>query len=450
MNDVLDLLDQAMFLTERTTGATYLLQCAWVYDRAIDIEGLRQFHHQLQRGRLGRLIERSPLPFGRHRWVRANDQPDLEIVAAARPREEFDDWLAEQADVPIHAEHGPGWHLAVLPFVDGGAGISLITSHCLTDGVGLIEVLVDAAAGRRDSVDWPAAASRRRWRALCADARRTVRDLPAIARAIVALARFAWRNGQGAGSETRPRTLSIDSDDRVTVPTATVFVGADEWDARAHSLGGTSNGLLAGLAAHFAQHLGRVAADGSVVLRMPVNVRVAADTRANGFVNVDFAVDPAPTTTDLRQIRATTRQALIRHQEAANARWALLPLIPLLPQRLVRRMCGVAAGEPTTVIASNLGAIDVAATRADGTAADCFAMKVRYPGIPRAVMSGVGGRLQFFSGRANGRVFISVLSYELSRPNSTDEIQRALCKALADFSLHGSTVFESAEQDHAA
>ena len=68
MSNVLDLVDQTMFFGERATGTTSLLQCVWVYNRAIDIERLRQFHDHLQHGRLSRLIERSPLPFGRHRW----------------------------------------------------------------------------------------------------------------------------------------------------------------------------------------------------------------------------------------------------------------------------------------------------------------------------------------------------------------------------------------------
>ena len=83
MSNVLDLVDQAVFLGERATGATSVIQCVWVYDRAIDIDGLRRFHHHLQRGRLSRRIERSPLPFGRHRWVTPSDSSDLEIVANA-------------------------------------------------------------------------------------------------------------------------------------------------------------------------------------------------------------------------------------------------------------------------------------------------------------------------------------------------------------------------------
>ena len=200
MSNVLDLVDQTIFRVERAAGVTNLIQCVWVYNRAIDIDGLRRFHHHLQHGRLSRRIERSPLPFGRHRWVSPSGQPELEIVATPRPREEFDAWLDEQANTPLDAEHGPGWHLAMLPFTDGGAGVSLVASHCLTDGVGLCEAVADAACGYDNAIDWPAAGSRPRWQALREDARQTVRDIPAIGRAVGDAARFVRRNGGGAGS----------------------------------------------------------------------------------------------------------------------------------------------------------------------------------------------------------------------------------------------------------
>ena len=218
----------------------------------------------------------------------------------------------------------------MLPFTDGGAGVSLVVSHCLTDGVGLCEALAAAGSGRADPISWPAAGSRRRWQALSEDARQTARDIPAIGRAVVAAAQFARRHRGGDGAATAPPVLSTGADERVTLSTATIFVDADEWDARAQSLGGTSNTLLAGLAARLAQRVGRVTADGSVTPSIPVNERTAGDTRANAITNVDITVDPAPATTDLREIRAATKQALIRSKEEPDERWALLPLVPLL------------------------------------------------------------------------------------------------------------------------
>src|SRR5271163_66366 len=414
MNNVVDLFDQTVFLGERATGATNLLQCVWVYNRAIDIDGLRRFHHHLQRGRLSRRVERSPSPFGRHRWVSPSGQSDLEIVATPLPREEFDGWLSEQANTPLDAERGPGWHLAVLPFTDGGAGVSLVISHTLTDGVGLCEAVADAASGRHDPISWPAAGSRRRWRAVREDARQTGRDIPAIGRAIVDAGRFARRNRGRAGSAaplpTRPPVPLAGADEPITLPTAMIFVDAHEWDARAHSLEGTSNTLLAGLAARLAQRVGRVTADGSVTLAMPVNERTAGDTRANAVTNVDIMVDPAPATTDLREIRAATKQALIRRQELPDERLALLPIAPLLPQWLVRRMVSVATGSATSVVPSNLGVVDPAAYRPDGTDADHFAIKGSNLGVTKAIMHRTGGILALLSGRMDRQVFVSVLA----------------------------------------
>lgn len=438
---MLDLTDQLLFLSERATGTTSLLQCVWTYDRAIDMDGLRRFHHHLLRGRLSRHIERSPLPFGRHRWVSPDDAPAIEI-APVRPRSEFGVWLGEQTDSPLDNEHGPAWHLAVLPFTDGGTGLSLVISHGLTDGVGLCTALADAASGRGDSVRWPAAGSRRRWRALRQDAGQTVRDIPAVGRAIAAGARMARSARQEAvGPFSGP-------DEQIDIPAATVFIDMDSWDARALALGGTSNSLLAGFAAKFAQRIGRVTAgDGLATLSMPVNERIAGDTRANAVGNADFTVDPAKVTTDLREVRAVVKAALIRIQEVPDERFALLPLVPFLPKRLVRRMVGVAAGGTTSVCSSNLGDVAVATNRPDGTDADHFSMRSLYPRVSRATMHRAAGVLAMLSGRVNGHVFVSVLAYDPAHPTSNQQLQKAIFGTLADFSLTATMQWDSQLDD---
>jgi hypothetical protein len=443
MSNLLDLFDQTVFVGERATGATNLLQCVWMYNRAIDIDGLRQFHQHLQQGRLSRRIEPSPLPFGRHRWVSPGDRPDLEITPTPRPREEFDAWLGEQANTALDAERGPGWHLAVLPFTDGGAGVSLVISHCLTDGVGLCEALTEAASGRHDPINWPSAAARRRWQALREDARQTAHDIPGIGRAVIAAARMARRHRGSAGAVTsppsKPPAPPTGADEIITLATATIFVDGDEWDARAHSLGGTSNTLLAGLAARLARRVGRVTADGSVTLTLPVNERTAGDTRANAITNVDITVDPAPATRDLSGIRAAIKQALICSQEETNERWELLHLGPLLPQWLVRRCVGLSANGATSVVSSNLGVVNPAALRPDGTDADHFVMRPLGPGVTKAIMHRLGGLLVLLSGRTHGRVFVSVLAHQPDRPSSNDDLRQRLSNALSDFAVTART-----------
>jgi hypothetical protein len=429
MNTTLDLFDQTFATLERATGVLGQLQCVWVYDRAIDIDGLRRFHHNLRRGRLSRRIERSALPFGRHRWVAGGGRCQLEI-ATPRPREGFDAWLREQAATPLDVERGPAWHLAVLPFTDGGAGVSLVVPHALTDGIGLCDALADADFGRGDPIDWPAARSRGRWQALREDARRTARDIPGIGRALKAAVAAARPGDDGAAPPS-----AGGPDESITLPTETVFVGSDDWDACAKALGGTSNTLLAALAARLAQRVGRLTADGSATVAIPVNERIARDTRANAVANVGITVDPARAVTDLRDIRAATKDALTRRQDLPDTRRELLPLVPLMPQRLVRRIVGVAAGSPTTVVASNVGVIDPAACRPDGTPADQFAIKAPHPDTTTAIMDRFGGMLSLASGRANGQVFVSVVAYQPGRANSNRALRQALSAALGDFAL---------------
>jgi hypothetical protein len=244
------------------------------------------------------------------------------------------------------------------------------------------------------------------------------------------------RRGDTGAAAPLPRKRPFTGpDEPVALPTATIFVDAEEWDDRARSLGGTGNALLAGLAAHLAQRVGRVAADGSVAIGIPVNERAPADTRANAVTNVDITVDPGPSTMDLGEIRAAIKHALLRHRDVPDERWALLPLVPLIPKRLFRRMISVATGSATAVVSSNLGAVNPAANRPDGTDADYFAMKSLYPGVTAATMHRTNGVLALLSGRMHGQIFISFLSYEPGRVNSNDDLNEGISNALSDFSL---------------
>ncbi len=440
MSNVLDLVDQAVFDFERATGATSRGQVVWIYNHAIDLDGLRRFHHHLQQGRLSRRIERSALPFGRHRWV-SSGPSDLEIVAAARPRDEFDAWLGEQANRPLDAEHGSGWHLAVLPFTDGGAGVSLVVSHCVADGMGGCLAIMEAAAGYDSGFDLPAAGSRRRWRAVREDARQTLRDFPAIRRAAksaAAAARSAWKTRESrpdAGSPTPAPALSAGADETITLPTATIFIDADEWAARADALGGTSNSLLAGVAARLAERAGRVTADGSVTLGVPVNERTANDTRANAVTNVDVTIDATRATTDLNEIRSATKQALIHRDQVPDERMALLPLVPLLSKRLIRRRVNVYTPSTTSVASSQLGAAPPIVNCPDGTQADYMSLLSVCPGVTKATVQLSNGMMGLISASVNGRVFVSVIAYQPGSITSNDELRRVLSSIMEDFSL---------------
>lgn len=436
MDNVLDPLDQFTFDAERVTGVSSLPHPFWVYDRPVDIEGLRRFHHHLRQGFLFRRIEPSPLPFGRHRWVSVEDSSDIEIIATPRPRAGLDAWLDEQATNPVDPEHGPGWHLSVLPFTDGGAAVSLVISHCLTDGLGLFTAIADAAESRAAPISWPAAGSRGRWKALREDGRQAMQDVPALGRGAVAavrLARRARHDGDGVASSTKPLRLPAGADEPLTPSVAAVFVNADEWAARAQALGGTSSVLLAGLAAQLAQRMGRTNADGSVSTKILVNERVAGDTRANAISSLTVTVDSASATTDLREIRSAIKKAHVEHQETRDDERAVMsfvPLLGLLPKRLVRLV-------DNTVVSSSLGAVEPAVVRPDGRDADLFGARVSYPTVSKAVMESMGGLLYVLSTTALGQVSVAVTAYQPGYPHSNEALRQDLSSALNDFQLTG-------------
>lgn len=438
MGNVLDPFDQLTFDAERATGVTSIPHPFWVYNRPVDLDGLREFNHHLRQGLLSRRIEPSPLPFGRHRWISADGPPEIEIVATPRPRAELDAWLEEQAARPIDAVHGPGWHLATLPFTDGGAAVSLTASHCLADGIGLLEAMADAADGRDARSSWPAE-SRRRWRRLREDARQTVRDMPDFGRgaaAAIRLARRVRRESAVTTQANRPLRLPAVAEECLTPPTATAFIDATAWQDRAAALGGTSNTLLAGLSTRLGQRIGRVTADGSVLMKMPVNERVAGDTRANAVSNITVPIDPAPAATDLRGIRAAIKQALVRHGESRDDERAVLSLVPLLgllPKRFARVV-------DNTVVVSNLGEVNPRVTSPDGTRADIWASRLSYRGVTEALMDSLGGVLYVLSGTALGRVFVSVSGYQPGYANSNEALRQDLLAVLADFDLAGTFI----------
>lgn len=134
-----------------------------------------------------------------------------------------------------------------------------------------------------------------------------------------------------------------------------------------------------------------------------------------------------------------------------DERRTLLPLVPLLPERLIKKMVGVATGGATNVVvASNIGAAPPAANRPDGTDADYVALLSRYPGLTRAMMDQLGGLMVVHSATVHRQVFISVLAYQPGRLTSNDDLRQHVSSALDDFSLTAATGWSAMNRSPAA
>lgn len=448
MDNRLVYLDQAMFDAMRAGNRSQLMQCLWIYEHPVDFEALRRFHANMGYGMAGRLIERSPLPFGRHRWVCAlGPASDLDIEAVPRPREEFGDWADEQAARPIDPEFGPGWRLSVLPMTDGSTGLSLVASHALGDGVaGLVSIFV-AAKGERPDLGYPprrGSTRRERLRAMREDARDTLRDLPEVGRTLSAAAKLTLRRRNDLKRAKSPAKVPTDPGAAhrvVSVPTISVSVGIDDWDARADLLGGNTYSLLAGVAARLGARMGRVVStpEGKRVnLLLALSDRGFDDYRANAMSIGTVGIDPAPVTTDLTPARSEIRAALKARKETPDESLQFMPLIPFVPRRVMKRLSDVFVGAADLPVScSNLGDLDPTMNRPDGTDAEYMVMRGVDQNVIERDIVAAGGHLVLASGRVGGRVSISVVGYQPGAPNTKAWLADLTKQTLSEFGLNG-------------
>ncbi|MGI9125828.1 MAG: hypothetical protein ACR2JM_13910, partial [Mycobacterium sp.] len=185
--------------------------------------------------------------------------------------------------------------------------------------------------------------------------------------------------------------------------------------------------------------LGWTSPDGSVTLSLPVNERVEDDTRGNALTAVRLTADPAAVAADLSGLRAGLKAALATQAQARNELLGPLPMTPLVPKALARRLEGVVGGE-AVIGCSAIGEVDPAANRPDGTDADQFAIRMCEK-ISRAHLRRFGGT--FFpvvSGRVRGTLFLSISYSNAEGTTTRDELARVVDDVLTDFGLTGTIV----------
>lgn len=433
--------DQLLFLGQRATGQELVMQCVWVYEHPVDLDGIRRFHDNFGYGLYGRVIERSPLPFGRHRWVSSpGPASKLDIVEIPRPRAELTDWMDERAQLPIDPEIGPSWHLGVLPMTDGSTAVSMVASHCLADGLGGLLTIVDAIQGNRRDFGYPPPRSRTRLRTAATDFTETVRGLPEVGRTLATAGKQAMRRRHELRNPSGPRAEATHGvmDEHVVVPAVAVYVDLGEWDARAQALNGSSHSLVAAFAAKLAERLERHRADGAVTLHIPISDRIADDTRANAASIATVVIDPTTVTTDLSGARREIKQALTALREQPDETLELLPLTPFIPKRVVKRGSDVVFNfADMPVSCSILGDVDSVVAGVDGTAAEYVTLRGVDRHVPRGYLEHRGGLLTVLAGRICGKVSITVVAYQAGEENSKPRLRELAAKVLAEFGLAG-------------
>ncbi|MDG4668995.1 hypothetical protein [Mycobacterium sp. 236(2023)] len=434
--DRLSYIDQATHLSLRATGQGQVVQLAWVYEHPLDHIGLKRFHENFGYGLAGRRIERSPLPFGRHRWI-SSTGPACDIdIADERPPSALSDWLDERSQVPVDPEVGPGWHLGVLPMADGTSAVTLVASHCLTDGLGLAQTLVEAITGSVRHFGYQPAHARTRRQAISEDAREALRGLKLAGRAVVAAVRLARkRTGENPSPRTSRRASVGSSEEIVVVPTVSVVVALDEWDRGAEKLGGNSHSLFAGFSAGLARRMERCRADGSVDLVFALSDRTLDDTRANALRFAGVNVDPVGAAASLTEARAAIRDAVATLRTNPDETFALQPLTPFVPKRAVRGMGATVFG-PLPVSCSSVGELPEIGFQIDGTVAEHGYLRAVDQNVRRSEIER-GGQLVLVAGRCGGNMVIGVTAYQPGATNTKPRLRELAATVLAEFGITG-------------
>ncbi|WP_163804380.1 hypothetical protein [Mycolicibacterium anyangense] len=435
------MLDQAFFDGHRAAGQKEVMQVGWLYRHAVDLDELNGFHHNLSHGLLGRRIERSPLPFGRHRWV-VDDQPtEIELAAAARPRAELGDWFDECTREPVDPERGPGWRLSVLPLTDGSTAISLVLSHYVIDGIGGALAVTEAALNLPRHLDYPPPRSRGRVRALIQDSAACLHDTGPVARAFAVAVRGARGrvDDVARAKASRPAGQDGNPHDPITMPSVWIRINLDEWSARAEALGGTASTLAAAVTARLDQHMGRRHGDcDGVPVLLVVNDRTADDVRAIAVSFVRARLDPTGVTADLRGARAAIKQALQTHRDSPDESAELAALTPFTPKQAWRLMVESALSDPEyPAVCSNLGDTGPAAIRPDGSRCDDVFARGASQHLTRHWLDRMGSQLHLFIGTSAeiNRVGIYVSGYQPGSVTTRAELRALAACTLAEFSL---------------
>ncbi|MHB0771706.1 hypothetical protein [Bradyrhizobium sp. 5.13L] len=339
-------------------------------------------------------------------------------------------------DLPVDPERGPGWRLAVQALEGGGCALMMLVSHTIADMQATTQAIADAVAGRDGDLGLPAPS--RRWSPvmLARDSVESLRALPDVWHALVALVRRSRKGRAGSPrSSSRARSSRAHSEPAADVPLVQVVMDAGACQQRASVLGVASNPLIMAFAARLAFRMGRVDASGHVKLVLPVSDRHPGDRRGNALRSVTVMADPDACRNHPRALQRDHKAALaslVRHGDDLSP---LFPLIPYVPPWLARHLERGALGADLPVGCSLVGELPPDMNRPCGEALLLQASLLeRYTA---SELERLGGVLFIVYYRVGERLFLTVSGYVPDRVTTRAELAPLVRDALSDMGLYG-------------
>ncbi|APE35340.1 hypothetical protein BOX37_16865 [Nocardia mangyaensis] len=325
-------------------------QLAYRFDTPVDRDLLARWHAHLATGFIARRVRTTRFPIARPHWEPATESLPLRWSDTPVPEDDVLDWYLAQAAVEFDPERGLVWQLAGAPTESGGTVVTLVASHVVCDGGGMMHAIVDSLdrLARGEAPDRIASAGRLvgpvagagRFSADLADARGQLR---AVARGIRAARRA--RGVREPDRNPRPAQPRLPHADTWQAADAIVQLDLAEWEAVAAAHGGTTNGLLIGVAVGLLGRSGRIADGAQVRVDIPHSLRETDDPRANATTGLPISVTYRHgARTDLPAVRAALKAAGLAYRDPATipAIQHLQPVQMLLPKRVLHRFARTA------------------------------------------------------------------------------------------------------------
>jgi hypothetical protein len=438
--DVLCYLDQGSFVGLRALGRQPVIHFTWIFEQPLDRTPAERLNEGLAEGLLGRLLQRSPLPFGRHRWVRNTTPAPITWFDDPIPFGRVHAWRDSLLSLPVDPEHGPGWRMAAQVLEGGGAALSLLISHTIADSEAAVQAIADAAASRRFGHEFPAPSSRWSPARFARDGLESLKAMPDAGRAVAALLR-QMRQGSSiaAGSSAPPPRGNTQAPDRdATVPLLQVLIDAPAFASRSADLGLMINVTIAAFAARLAFRMGRVDSAGRVKLVLPVSDRQPGDRRGNALRSMTVMADPEDSLSEPARLQRAYKSALVSLLREGNDLSALLPLVPYIPLWLARHMERAALGSDLPVGCSFLGELPPELSRPCGKASLLFMSPLER--FTASALQALGGQLFVGGYRFNGYVMLSVAGYVPGSVTGRNDLMPLVQGALADIGLDGRVI----------
>ena len=373
VNDTVDrtTYDDDLFIRmDQVFDVPVLSQGLWRLTTPLTTDEFELIGARLARTPISRLLRDQHLPLSRQYWVAAGAAGGSAVVDDPIEPTEILQWVERAAAIRFDIRNGPVWQLRTAPVTDGGAMVSLCSSHAVGDGyLGGIS-LVSCFGDDDDVLDYHPGEP-----GLTDDLRDAVGQAVTIGGSLAGLGREIITKRLGGADTTTaptgeaapitsrsiPAPAAVSAEDRarevpITTPLSIVSIPSAQWSAVHTAAGGTSNSLFIAIVVGLIVGAGRATWDDVVRVAVPMSLRDEGDTRANSTTGLTVDI---PASWSHEKNLAAVRERAKQAYSAVSTPSTLVRLQPLMQALSDSMVTKLSANAATPLaLASSSGRVD--------------------------------------------------------------------------------------------